>query len=176
MASQVNTQLETHQLEDYITVVERIAASQVRRLIQHGRIEIDEREDFIQDLLVHVVRQWPLLASTSFTPIGFAKLIIRQKTSNELRKRRTVKATMSRTNGDLSALPTNQADDLLTAIASNDQLSAAIDQLSPEERTLVEMIRSGQEELAIHQLGINKRQLNARRRRIAERLEALLQS
>lgn len=62
------------EIEPHLAAIQQLAHHKAWQLVKSKRITRDEEDDIAQELLMHVFVDWPRLANTDFTPIGFARL------------------------------------------------------------------------------------------------------
>ncbi len=151
----------SYELEDHLPDIERLIKGHTWRLAKAGKIQRDDRDDFAQDLLLHIVKAWPQLVQTDFEPLGFAQLVIRQKTSNELRQRKVQYELQKKA----SVRTTTTHDDLTPELANE-----AIASLSNEDQEFVQSLLVHGQTSTAERLGIDRPALLRRMRAIQRQL------
>jgi DNA-directed RNA polymerase specialized sigma24 family protein len=148
------------ELEDHLSAIERLINQQTWQLVKAGRIQSADREDFGQDLMLQVVKAWPQLAQTDFEPIGFARLVVRQKTINLLRRPRCQEQQVAGT--EELAVMTNSA----SALDAHDTMAA----FSDEDQALVQSLMDVGYSKTARSLGIDRNALMRRVRVIRKQI------
>ena len=155
----------TADLDTHIERIEQLVRSKVGRLRRGGYIANSDREDVSQELLMHVIAQWPELDESKFTPLGYAKLVIDQKTSNVLRKLYSMRETGNRQH---AAITKAIADQVSAPVESSD---LALADLAPEDLELAQRVVEFGSKQAAKQLGLTEAEFKRKRTAIVRQIQ-----
>ena len=155
----------TADLDKYIERIELLVRSKVGQLRRDGYITNSERDDVSQELLLHVIAQWPELDESKFTPLGYAKLVIDQKTSNVLRKLYSMREIGNRQHGPITEAIANQ----VSGPAESSTLT--LTDLTPEEFELAERVAELGPKRAAKQLGLTQAEFKRKRMAIVRQIQ-----